>query len=505
MLSMEMTEKIRYMYEKQGMTMEQIAQALCYSRKTVSKYINGAIPQYHRSTETKRPLKDAIYPFIDAWITEDKAVHRKQRRTAKRMFEVLRQHYEYQGSYDTVKELVREIRGITKDVFVPREHRPGEYCEFDFGELYIKVNGIPVKVYLHAFQFTYSNDIYGYISCRATQEEMFESHKRSFVHFEGIAHHIRYDNMSLAVKKILKGSAREETDGFIKFKNQFGFESEFCAPAAGNQKGDVEGAVGYIRRNFFAPMPEIASWDELDQLNETLAAWCKSLRETRKVYGTDKLIGELAGLDREALLFLPEKLPEVGKLLTAKANQYSLVPVDCVFYSVPVKYAYQQVDIVLSAREVVLYVKDQEIARHTRSFARGEQRFDPLHYLELFRKKPYTLINSKPIAQLPSCFRRFFERARGRGRGYISESLSILNLLRDYPRHEVSDAIELAMAYDAYTADGVKNLLYQLTTSEPTFKKLETFRRKNLAHITVQKMDIQQYNTLYEQEGSHHV
>jgi transposase len=506
MLSMEMTDKIKYMYEKQGMTMEEIGQALHYTRKTVAKYVNGAMLGYHRDTAPFSPLKDTIHPFIKRWIEDDRSAPRKQRRTAQKMFVDLQQQHHYAGSYTTVKEVVREIKGSTREVFVPRDHRPGEFCEFDFGDVYIKVKGVQTKTQLHVFQLPYSNDLFGRLSLRATQEEMFDSHKRAFIHFEGIPHQIRYDNLSLAVKKILKGSRREETESFLKFRKQFGFNAEFCAPARGNEKGDVEGGVGYVRRNHLSPLPEINSLEELEQLNEKLLTWCLSLRKSRKVYGTDRTVGEVSLVDREAMLLLPCAMPQVGKYTTAKANHYSLVPADNAFYSVPVQYAFLQIDVLLTAREVVFFLKDQEVARHIRTWQPGEQRFDPLHYIELFRRKPYALINSKPIAQLPVSFRQFFEKSRQRGNGHVQHCLDVLELLRKYSLKDLSDALELAMAYDTYTADGVKNLLVQLTTSQPTFQKLESFNRPDLAGIKLQTIDLNRYNTLsILQKVTHHV
>jgi len=107
-------------------------------------------------------------------------------------------------------------------------------------------------------------------------------------------------------------------------------------------------------------------------------------------------------------------------------------------------------DVLLTAREVVFFLKDQEVARHIRTWQPGEQRFDPLHYIELFRKKPYTLINSKPIAQLPVSFKQFFEKARQRGNGYVQHCLDVLALLKKHSLKDLSDALELAIDLNRY-------------------------------------------------------
>lgn len=501
MIGGQMIEKIKQLYERDNKSQREISDLLHCSRNTICKYLNGEEPGYHRTQAPISPKYSSIKPLIERWLKEDESVHPKQRRTRQKMYKDLINHHQYDGSYTTVKRVVKDIKGISREVFVPRHHNPAEFCEFDFGELYIKVSGQAIKVNLHAFQLTFSNDIFGYLSVKATQEEIFESHKRCFNHLAGIPQKMRYDNLSQVVKKILAGSKRYETDSFLKFKSQFGFESEFCGRNKGNQKGDVEGCVGYIRRNYFSPMPEINSLDDLEKLNSSLVNWCLSLRDSRKTYGTDKSVGELYLVEKNKLFYLPSIQPEVGKQTTGKANHYSLVPVDKVFYSVPVKYAYHIVDVLIAAREIVLYFKDKEIGRHNRSWTEGEQVFNPLHYLPLYRKKPYTLINSKPIIALPKAFNQFFEKSLGKGYRNVSDCIAILELIKDYSLKDISLALELAMAYSTYYAEGVKNILNQLVTDQPVFQEINSFKRPELAKIKFQEVSLERYNSIIPGSG----
>ena len=496
MLGEQMIDKIKQLYEKDHKSIRAISLMLHCSRNTVSKYLNGGYSGYHRNDEPAHPKSDRIKPIIEQWIEEDKLVHPKQRRTRTKIFSDLVSKQQYDGSYSTVKRVVNKIKGLSREVFVPRHHNPGEYCEFDFGELYIKVAGEPFKLNLHGFQLTYSNDIFGYLSVRAIQEELFESHKRSFNHLEGIPKKMRYDNLSQVVKKVLAGSKRDETESFLKFKSQYGFESEFCARAKGNQKGDVEGCIGYIRRNFFSPMPEIATLDDLDTLNQSLAEWCKSLRTSRITYGTDKTVGDLYSCEKNKLIYLPSSQPEVGKHTTGKANHYSLVSVEGVFYSVPVKYAYHILDVLITARTIVLYDKNDEIARHNRSWQKGEQVFNPLHYLELYKQKPYALINGKPTLALPKVFHQFFEKSLSRGYNHVSDCIKILKLLDQHTLNEISVALELAMTYSTYDSDGVKHLLHQLVTDQPVFQQIQAFKRPELGNFKIPEVSLERYNTI---------
>ena len=495
-------EKIMEMYEKKGLSIKKISKNLGHSRNTISRYVNGGKFGYHRSKSPQSPLKNFVKPLLKAWYQEDLEAPRKQRRTATKMYTDLKNHYDYSGSYSTVKAVLLSIKGSSKEVFIPRDHKPGEYLEFDFGEAWVEFASERKKVYMHAFQLTYSNDIFCYVSLRQTQEEMFHSHKLALEHFEGIPQKIRYDNLKQAVKKVLKGSLREENDSFRTFKDQFGFEAEFCAVAKGNQKGDVEGCVGYVRRNFLSPIPKLSNLADLDNLNKELAFWCKSLRKNRQLVGTDKTVGEAFCQEKMALGWLPTILPDVGKKTTAKANHQSLISVAGNFYSVPDKYAYQIVDVLVSAREIVVFHKSEEIARHKRCFEKGQQIFNPVHYLVTFRKKPFALLNSKPIKELPDVFCKFFYKARLKGHGSVAECIAVLELLKEFSIKDVAEAIELAIVYDTYYISGVKNLLAQLKTDQPKIQSLKYFKKPDLKNYQVPSVDLSRYDQLIR-KGDH--
>ncbi len=240
MLVMPVINTIKQLHTK-GMSEREITRITGHSRNTISKYLNGANPGYHRTNDTPAPKKMMIRPIVKQWLEEDEHAPRKQRRTRTKMFRDLVELYDYDGSYSTVKNVIREFKAIHKEAFVPRHHAPGVYGEFDFGELYIDIGGVRTKVYLHAYQLPYSNYKFGYLSLKATQEEMFDSHHRAFVHFGGVPSIIRYDNLKQAVTKVLKGNAREENQHFIRFRYQFGYESEFCEPGKEIKKGMLKG------------------------------------------------------------------------------------------------------------------------------------------------------------------------------------------------------------------------------------------------------------------------
>lgn len=491
---MERSEIIKQLYEAENWSISELSQKFGHSRNTIKRYIDGKVAKYKRKKDYESPQKDHIKDLMEQWYKVDLEGPKKQRRTGQKMYDDLKKDYGYKGSYSTVKRIFRELRGKSKEVYIPRHHEPGEYIEFDFGYAKAIINRIEVKLAIHCYQLTYSNNIFAYASIRETQEELFESHKLCFEHFEGVSQKIRYDNLKQVVKKVLRGSRREEQESFQTFREQFGFKAEFCEIAKGNQKGDVEGCVGYVRRNFFSPVPEC---ETIEVLNEDLALWCESLRKKRKVYGTDETV-ECHFLKEKAHLLLPPKLPlAIGKRKIGKVSHYSLVCIDHNYYSVPTQYAYEHVDIVLGAREITIYHKTIKIASHRRCFEKGKQVFNPSHYIPVFMKKPHTLLNSKPIKELPDVFRRFFERAYYKGSSTVRDCIRILELLQTIPMNDLKVAIELSMTYQTYHYDGVKNIIDQLMKGTQSIEKLHITNPK--LKIEIPKVDLKRYNTLISQ------
>lgn len=477
---------------EQGKSIREISRETGHHRSTVSKYVNGAVVKYSRRVTYESPVSESIRPFVEKWYMDDMRGPKKQRRTAQKIYDDLVSHYGYKGSYSTVKVLFRKIRGRTREVFVPRATVPCEYMEFDFGYAKALSGGEEIELILHCYQLIYSNDIFVYVSQSEKQESMFYSHKLAFEHFEGVPQKVRYDNLSQAVKRVLTGKLRDENDSFRTFRELFGYQAEFCERNKGWQKGDVEGLVGYVRRNYFSPVPTIT---DLEEVNRELSLWCKSLREKRKVYGTQKSVGEYYEVEKRQLQALPSGKTEVGRYTTASANHYSLISVADVFYSVPSEYAYRQLDVLITIKEIIVTFKKQEIARHQRSFEKGMQIFDPLHYLSVYLEKPYTAINSKPIRQLPEVFSRFFECAYHKGYGTVRECIKLLTLLKEYSVEELKLAIEMAMMYETYDPAAIKQILLQLTNNQPCVKRLEVAPNSRI-EVNIPQVELERYNSL---------
>lgn len=321
--------------------------------------------------------------MIDTILNDDKQRPAKQRHTAKRIFERLKEEHQFTGGYTIVKDYVRAAILRGREMFVPLTHAPGE-AQADFGEALVMIAGVEQKAHYLAMDLPHSDDCFVMAFPAETTEAFLEGHVRAFACFGGVPTRILYDNTKIAVAKILGGEQRQRTRAFSELQSYYLFADKFGRPARGNDKGKVEGLVGYARRNFIVPIPRASSWDEL---NLRLEADCRKRRE-RILRGHKETIGERFERDRAALLPLPAAPYEACEKISARVSSLSLVRYRGNDYSVPTEYGHRQVWVKGYVHRVVIACASEVIARHERSYEREVVVFDPLHYLALLNRRP---------------------------------------------------------------------------------------------------------------------
>jgi hypothetical protein len=210
----------------------------------------------------------------------------------------------------------------------------------------------------------------------ATQQAFLEAHELAFGYFGGVFKRLRYDNLKSAVKKILRGHQREETERLIAFRSHWGFQTEFCNPARGNEKGGVEGEVGYFRRNHLVPIPQATN---LEELNQQLRSYCQQ-DEQRRIAGKAMPVGEAMRIEREHLLPLATEGFELAEISFPTVDSKGCVKVHTNFYSAPLRPGTRPQAKLLPAY-VEVWQERECVARHERSFGRYEQVLDLEHYL----------------------------------------------------------------------------------------------------------------------------
>ena len=471
---MEVYGRVRRAVQVEGMSVRQAAREFGLSRKTVRKMLEfSAPPGYQRKKPVARPKLGPWLGLIDQILEDDEAQPKKQRHTAKRIYDRLKEEHAFPGGYTIVKDYVREARVRHKEVFVPLAHPPGE-AQVDFGEALVVVGGVEQKGHFFCMDLPYSDDCFVAIFPAENTESFCEGHNRAFAYFGGVPRAILYDNTGIAVAKITGDGERKPTEEFRRLLSHCLFEAKFGRPGKGNDKGHVEGVVGYARRNFLVPVPHAADWEEL---NTQLLERCRKRRE-RKLRGHTETIGERFARDRERLLPLPPAPYEACEKRSTRASSQALVRYETNDYSVPVRYGHQRVLVKAFVWEIVVSCGSEVIARHRRSYGREEMIFDPLHYLALLEQKTNALDQAAPLAGwvLPPEFdqlRRQLEARLGkRGR---REYVQVLRLLEVFSLAEVSAAIRQAQLLQAISFDAVKHLVLCAIEQRPPKLDLENY------------------------------
>lgn len=458
---------------------------------TLKKVLEHSQPPGYRQSQRRRKTKlGEFLKRIEEILKEDQAMPRKQRHTAKRIWERLREEG-FTGGYTVVKDAVRALTKQNQEVFVPLVHRPGE-AQVDFGHALAKVNGHLRKVAFFVMALPYSDASFVMAFERECTETFWEGHVRAFEFFGGVPRRITYDNTKVAVSQIL-GRARRLTQGFLQLKSHHLFDHHFCRVARGNEKGVVEAQVKFTRLNFFVPVPQVR---DLAALNIHLHQRCTEDRQ-RRLRGQKETKAELLAEDQKAFLPLPAASFDACRKVLTRASSLSLVRLDGNDYSVPVRWAHHPIVAKGYCDQVVLCADGGEVARHARLWDDEQVRFEPLHYLALLETKPGALDHARPLAgwTLPECFallRRRLEAERD-GDG-TREYIKVLRLLEKHPLPKLREAVESALRVGAITRDAVAQFLYPREDWRATLFSLDG--HPHLRHVRVATANLAAYREL---------
>jgi transposase len=327
----EIYGRVRRAVRVEGRSQRAVAREFGLSRDTVRKMLQYAVPPgYQRQQPIKRPKLGPWQGVIDAILEDDKHRPAKQRHTAKRIFDRLREEHQFTGGYTIVKDYVRGEQLRSREMFIPLTHAPGE-AQADFGEALVMIAGVEQKAHYLPIDLPHSDDCFVAAYPAETTEAFLEGHVQGFAYFGAVPTRILYDNTKIVVARILGGEERQRTRAFSELQSYCLFADKFGRPAKGNDKGKVEGIVGYSRRNFMVPIPRAGSWNEL---NAQLAGRCRQRRE-RRLRGHTETIGELFERDRAAMLPLPAAPYEACEKISARVSSLSLVRYRMNDYSVP--------------------------------------------------------------------------------------------------------------------------------------------------------------------------
>jgi len=455
----ELFEEIRRDRRVEALSIRELAERHKVHRRAVRQALACALPPPRKEYGARpRPATDPWSEVIDAWLIADKDAPRKQRHTARRVWQRLVAEHGATVSEITVSRYVArrrvELDLVHVEVFIPQAHEPGAEAEVDFGEFYTTIAGAQVKVWMFVMRLSHCGKAFHVTYGTQAQEAFLEGHVLAFQHFGGVPARVRYDNLKPAVTRILQGRDRDEAERFVALRSHYGFESFFCQPGlkGAHEKGGVEGEIGRFRRRHLVPVPKVAT---LAELNEHTAA-ADLLDDSRVITGRPVTIGAAFAAEREALMSLPAEAFDPARLLQARVDKRARISVRQCYYSVPARYVSRRLSVRLSARTVQVFDGPKQVAVHERAFGRYVEVLALDHYLEVLKIKPgglpgaTALVQAKASGAFTATHQRYWDAVR-KARGDAAGTRALIEVLL---AHRTLPAAVLITAMDRAVTSG---------------------------------------------------
>lgn len=491
--------RIRDAYYVQGKNMAQIEREYGHSYWTIRKALDEPVPRpYTRQDPKAAPVLGPYMAQVDELLAENERLPRKQRYTSHKIFQQI-QAKGYPGAESSVRRYVSQRRKRLRrpKLFLPLTFDPGMDAQVDWGEAQVVMAGEPMTVNLFVMRLCYARKLFVMAFPSQRQEAFFLGHVQAFAHFGGVPKRISYDNLKTAVFKILQGRGREEQHSFLHLRSHYLFDSRFCTPGEGHEKGGVESDVGYSRRNFLTPPPSVADFAEL---NELLLAACTA-DEARRVDRLPDTIGERWRAEQPHLRPLPDHAFVCCISREVTLNKYSQVTFETNRYSVPVDQARKRLTLRAYPFKVEILADNKVLASHPRSYQRQQDLLDPLHYLSLLAQRPGAFEHAQPLRQWRASWSPAYEallallrqRHSAENRA-VRTFIQILQLHETHPAALVHQAIEQAVAGQIVSLEGVRFCLNRLLDPTPAAPTLDLADRPQLAAVGSPIPHLSQYD-----------
>lgn len=514
MYAVAQRDAVRVFVFVEGHTQREAARHFHMSRNTVAKLLaepaegSGSERHYRRRQAPNAPVSAETLPHIRGWLHENEWLQRwqpKQQWTAKRMWLELRRLGIPAGE-STVRQLVRRERERTQQerraTYVPLAFGPGERAEFDFGEAAVEVSGQLRSVPFLVGRLRFSGAMFLEVFPTQRQEAFLLGQRHAFELWGGVPRSAVYDNLKAAVAQILDGHSRSEHERFVHFRSVYRFEALFANVRSGWEKGSVENLVGYARRTYLVPIPQVQSLAELPALNAVLRERCLEDQQ-RTMAGQTAAIAARLAVEQAYLGPLPEYAPEVGLVREVVVRCTGHVHFEANVYSVPIQYAYRHLVLKADPFHVRLYAGDALVATHARSYAKQEVIEDWRHYVRVLLDKPFALPFASAVrhalqtGELPSHWEQLRQDLVARRRDGNHEFARILELAATHPLAEVDGALLLAAERPDWSADTVRHLLAWLTDPSAAVAPLDAGRYPAY-QLALPLPDLERYNRLLE-------
>ena len=470
-IEVDIYEKIRSLYED-GESQRSIAARLGISRQTVKKYCQGDTHPEVRKTYTRQcnVITEDVTNFILNCFRQDQEENlKKQKHTAKRIYDRLVSEYGFTGSYSAVREAVRQLRSthrVPAQADIPLEYDMGDAIQIDWGEATVYINGVRTKINFFCGRLCCSCDIFVQAFYSQNMESFPEAQQRMSDHFGGIPGRLIFDNAKVAVSEGF-GLHAKATKGYRSFAAHYAFQTDFCNIASGNEKGLVENLVGFARRNFMVPVPRVAS---ISELNHKLIDDCIKYRCSHNVAGREQSVYDAYKEEKIFLRRIPEFRYDTSNTVTHIVGDYSTVRFEKNNYSVPTKYLRKDVTVKGYANEVLIFYEGSVIATFDRIYGVGKTEYRLEHYIDLIERKPRAAFQAKPVRE------NITKELLDWGKllpGGNKEMVKLLRLCVDYGEERIL-AIKASLPSGVVpTVDMIRSHLHEIPESNVIYMKKE--------------------------------
>jgi transposase len=490
MLVMAQIEYIKHLREQEGKTIQAIADTLDINWRTAKKYadcedFNISLP---RKRKRRRTVMDPYEDIIDTWLLEDKNLPCKQRHTAKRIYDRLVGEHGFGGAERTVREYVafrKQQLGEQKEKFI-ESSKPEAHAQADFGKFHAFRNGCLTGFQYLELSFPYSNAGFAQVLPGENSECLLEGLKWIFEYIGSVQRKILFDNLTAAVT--IKHRNRKIAESFDRFCLHYGFKAEFCNIGKPNEKGHVEGKIGYSRRNWFVPIPSI---DDISAYNQQLFAEAEDDLK-RPHYEKEGTLQERFSKEKAEFLSLPAKPFEVMRWETATVDRYGRIKLD--------EYHYHGVPagpgdrVFLKASWDILQILNQDyeiIAQYPRVYHQKDMAINWDVQFMVFSRKPGGVRHSVHFSFLPTPVQDYLdiedkEELKGRLR-------LLSHLSKEYKIETLAVAITRAKENGQTEPGSIRHELYRLTNPEPLLPMAEVYTP---ACLHGYRPDLSQYDQL---------
>jgi len=472
-------------YHQEGLMVSQIASKLSLDHRTVSYWLSQ--PRYHQ--RKKHQAKSKLDPY------KDSIAHLLERHSysATQLYQRIRDEG-FSGSYTLVKDYVRLVRPKRKPAFLTLAFAPGDYAQVDWG-IYKTITVGDTKRQLNFFVMVlcYSRMMYVQFSLSQSMEHFLDCHQKAFEFFGRVPRHIMIDNLKTGVLKRSR-IGREITlnPRYADFANHYGFTIKPCGIAKGNEKGRVENAVGYVKKNFLSGL----TITQFDALNPAISRWMDEIANIRTHGETRKRPADLFEEDKSAMLAINPNTYDIARIETLRANKLFRITLDTNRYSVPAEYASQPLTAKIYPERLCLYSKEKLIARHDRRYTRHQDYEHPDHPKELLaqrRKAQEQKILQRFIALSTKAI-DYYRQLQQRRLNTSLHVRKIVALSDIYSQQEIARALEDALYFEAFSSEYIVNLLEQRQNPLPEPSPLHLTRADDVLDIELQKPDLSLYH-----------